>query len=98
MRAKGARLILIGHRDHQEIVGTSGEAPDQTIVVGSVEEVDELEVPDPIAACFPDADHAFALRHAGNCGSAAPAVPVDCGPARTISATRRRTARKLSRR
>ena len=44
---EGRTLILIGHRDHQEIVGTSGEAPDQTIIVGSVEEVDELEVPDP---------------------------------------------------
>jgi 4-hydroxy-3-methylbut-2-enyl diphosphate reductase len=40
-------LILIGHRDHQEIVGTSGEAPQQTVVVGSVEEVDELQVNDP---------------------------------------------------
>lgn len=40
-------LILIGHRDHQEIVGTSGEAPQQTVVVGSVEEVDELQVDDP---------------------------------------------------
>jgi len=39
-------LILIGHRDHQEIVGTSGEAPQQTVVVGSVEEVDELQVED----------------------------------------------------
>jgi len=24
-------IILIGHKDHQEIVGTSGEAPDRTI-------------------------------------------------------------------
>lgn len=40
-------LILIGHRDHQEIVGTSGEAPQQTVVVGSVKEVDELKVDDP---------------------------------------------------
>ncbi|MGH9727136.1 MAG: 4-hydroxy-3-methylbut-2-enyl diphosphate reductase [Candidatus Acidiferrales bacterium] len=40
-------LILIGHRDHQEIVGTSGEAPQQTVVVGSVEEVDELQVENP---------------------------------------------------
>ena len=29
-------IILIGHKDHQEIVGTSGEAPDRTIVVDSV--------------------------------------------------------------
>src|SRR5271163_2321625 len=49
---EGRTLILIGHRDHQEIVGTSGEAPDQTIVVGSVEEVDKLEVPDPNRLAF----------------------------------------------
>src|SRR6185437_9856435 len=45
-------LILIGHRDHQEIIGTSGEAPDRTLVVGSVEEVDRLEVPDPERLAF----------------------------------------------
>lgn len=45
-------LILIGHRDHQEIVGTSGEAPERTVVVGSVEEVDQLQVPDPKRLAF----------------------------------------------
>jgi 4-hydroxy-3-methylbut-2-en-1-yl diphosphate reductase len=40
-------IILIGHRDHQEIVGTSGEAPEQTIVVDSVAAVDALKVKDP---------------------------------------------------
>ena len=49
---EGRTLILIGHRDHQEIVGTSGEAPDQTIVVGTVEEVDQLTVPDPNRLAF----------------------------------------------
>jgi 4-hydroxy-3-methylbut-2-enyl diphosphate reductase len=49
---EGRTLLLIGHRDHQEIVGTSGEAPDQTIVVGSVEEVDQLVVPDPDRLAF----------------------------------------------
>jgi len=44
---EGRTIILIGHRDHQEIVGTSGEAPQQTLIVGSVEEVDRLKVPDP---------------------------------------------------
>jgi 4-hydroxy-3-methylbut-2-enyl diphosphate reductase len=39
-------IILIGHRDHQEIVGTSGEAPERTIVVDSVEAVDALKVED----------------------------------------------------
>jgi 4-hydroxy-3-methylbut-2-enyl diphosphate reductase len=40
-------IILIGHRDHQEIVGTSGEAPDRTLVVDSVEAVNRLKVEDP---------------------------------------------------
>src|SRR6201992_4044217 len=44
---EGRALILIGHRDHQEIIGTSGEAPDKTVVVGTVEEVDELQGSDP---------------------------------------------------
>src|SRR5450755_4029941 len=34
---EGRQIILIGHKDHQEIVGTSGEAPDQTVVVDSVD-------------------------------------------------------------
>ena len=45
-------IILIGHRDHQEIVGTSGEAPDRTLVVDSVEEVDALIVDDPDKLAF----------------------------------------------
>jgi 4-hydroxy-3-methylbut-2-enyl diphosphate reductase len=49
---EGRTLILIGHRDHQEIVGTSGEAPDQTVVVDSVEAVDRLNVSDPESLAF----------------------------------------------
>jgi 4-hydroxy-3-methylbut-2-en-1-yl diphosphate reductase len=45
-------IILIGHRDHQEIVGTSGEAPEKTVVVDSVEAVDALEVEDPNRLSF----------------------------------------------
>ena len=45
-------IILIGHRDHQEIVGTSGEAPDRTLVVDSVEAVDALRVEDPDKLAF----------------------------------------------
>ncbi|MGE5725873.1 MAG: 4-hydroxy-3-methylbut-2-enyl diphosphate reductase [Acidobacteriota bacterium] len=40
-------LILIGHRDHDEVIGTLGEAPVVTQVVGSPEDVDDLVVPDP---------------------------------------------------
>lgn len=44
---QGYSLILIGHRDHDEIEGTLGEAPDVTQVVSSAAEVDTLVVPDP---------------------------------------------------
>ncbi len=44
---QGYSLVLIGHRDHDEIEGTLGEAPNVTQVVSSVAEVDTLVVPDP---------------------------------------------------
>ena len=44
---EGYSLILIGHRDHDEVIGTLGEAPLVTQVVGSPEQVEELTVADP---------------------------------------------------
>src|SRR6204780_5771411 len=44
---EGYSLILIGHRDHDEVIGTLGEAPTVTQVVGSPEEVDSVTLPDP---------------------------------------------------
>ena len=44
---QGYSLVLIGHRDHDEIEGTQGEAPDVTQVVSTVREVANLVVPDP---------------------------------------------------
>ena len=44
---EGYSLILIGHRDHDEVIGTLGEAPLVTQVVGSPGEVESLTVPDP---------------------------------------------------
>src|SRR5512141_437043 len=43
----GYSLILIGHLNHDEIIGTLGEAPDVTQVVSSPEQVANLQVPDP---------------------------------------------------
>jgi 4-hydroxy-3-methylbut-2-enyl diphosphate reductase len=40
--AQGYQIILIGHRNHVEIIGTAGEAPDVTTVVESVEDVAQL--------------------------------------------------------
>jgi len=44
---EGYSLILIGHRDHDEVIGTLGEAPSVTQVVGSPSQVVALTVPDP---------------------------------------------------
>jgi 4-hydroxy-3-methylbut-2-en-1-yl diphosphate reductase len=44
---EGYSLILIGHRDHDEVIGTLGEAPLVTQVVGSPEQVESLTVPNP---------------------------------------------------
>ena len=44
---EGYSLILIGHKDHDEVIGTLGEAPLVTQVVGSPEQVETLDVPDP---------------------------------------------------
>ncbi|WP_190812577.1 4-hydroxy-3-methylbut-2-enyl diphosphate reductase [Saccharopolyspora pogona] len=44
---RGDTLVLIGHSGHEEVEGTLGEAPDQTVLVESVEDVGEIEVPDP---------------------------------------------------
>jgi len=44
---EGYSIILIGHEDHDEVIGTLGEAPERIIVVDSVEEVERLVLPDP---------------------------------------------------
>ncbi|MGA8937772.1 MAG: 4-hydroxy-3-methylbut-2-enyl diphosphate reductase [Acidobacteriaceae bacterium] len=44
---QGYSLVLVGHRDHEEVQGTQGEAPDVTQVVSTVEEVEKLVVKDP---------------------------------------------------
>ena len=44
---EGCSIILVGHAGHDEIVGTMGEAPENTQLVGSVEEAEKVQVPDP---------------------------------------------------
>ncbi len=44
---EGHSLVLIGHHDHDEVVGTLGEAPDVTYVISKPEEVETLNIPDP---------------------------------------------------
>jgi 4-hydroxy-3-methylbut-2-enyl diphosphate reductase len=44
---QGFQIVLIGHRDHQEVIGTMGEAPERTQVVESPADIPGLRVEDP---------------------------------------------------
>jgi 4-hydroxy-3-methylbut-2-enyl diphosphate reductase len=44
---EGHHILLIGHEGHEEVVGTTGEAPEQIQLVDGVEGAEALEVDDP---------------------------------------------------
>jgi 4-hydroxy-3-methylbut-2-en-1-yl diphosphate reductase len=46
-RREGRSLILVGHTNHEEVVGTMGEVPGAIQLVGTAEEAERVEVPDP---------------------------------------------------
>jgi 4-hydroxy-3-methylbut-2-enyl diphosphate reductase len=39
-------ILLIGHKGHEEVEGTSGEAPDKVILVDGIDDIDNIKVPD----------------------------------------------------
>jgi 4-hydroxy-3-methylbut-2-en-1-yl diphosphate reductase len=43
---EGFSIVLIGHKDHDEVIGTLGEVPDRSYLVETVDDVDRLELPD----------------------------------------------------
>ena len=43
--AEGYTIVLIGHAGHEEVVGTTGEAPDATVLVQTVDEAEALAMP-----------------------------------------------------
>jgi 4-hydroxy-3-methylbut-2-enyl diphosphate reductase len=49
---EGYTIVLVGHEGHEEVEGTTGEAPDNIVLVQSAEEVDELELEDPDHVAF----------------------------------------------
>ncbi len=44
---EGFTIVLIGHRDHDEVIGTLGEAPGNTVLVSNPADVDRLNPPNP---------------------------------------------------
>jgi 4-hydroxy-3-methylbut-2-enyl diphosphate reductase len=45
--SEGYQIVLIGHEGHEEVVGTSGQAPDHITLVDGPDDADALEVDDP---------------------------------------------------
>src|SRR3954470_4388828 len=48
----GFTILFVGHRHHDEAVGTVGEAPENVIIVESPEEADAVQVPDANKVAF----------------------------------------------
>jgi len=44
---EGRTIMLIGHAGHEEVVGTTGQAPERTVLVQSIEEARTVPVPAP---------------------------------------------------
>jgi len=43
---QGYQILLVGHEDHQEVIGTRGEAPDSIQVVESPDDIPDLKIHD----------------------------------------------------
>lgn len=48
----GYTILLIGHKDHEEIEGTYGEAPSNTIIVETESDAQNVPVADPEKVCY----------------------------------------------
>jgi 4-hydroxy-3-methylbut-2-en-1-yl diphosphate reductase len=45
--AEGYEIALIGHEGHEEVVGTTGEAPDAIVLIQTVDDAERVEFADP---------------------------------------------------
>src|SRR5258706_1188383 len=50
--ADGYTIVMIGHEGHEEVEGTTGEAPESIILIETADEVASLRVPDPDKVAF----------------------------------------------
>src|SRR5215831_443033 len=50
--ADGYTIIMVGHEGHEEVEGTTGEAPNSIVLIETADEVETLEVPDPSRVAF----------------------------------------------
>jgi 4-hydroxy-3-methylbut-2-enyl diphosphate reductase len=45
--SEGRTIVLVGHAGHEEVVGTTGQAPSGTVLVQNPQEARTLQLPDP---------------------------------------------------
>ena len=50
--ADGYTIVLVGHEGHEEVEGTTGEAPENIVLVQTEEDAERLEVSDPDKVAF----------------------------------------------
>jgi 4-hydroxy-3-methylbut-2-en-1-yl diphosphate reductase len=50
--ADGYTIVLVGHAGHEEVEGTMGEAPEQIVLIESLDDVERLEVEDPSKVAY----------------------------------------------
>ena len=50
--AEGYTIVMIGHEGHEEVEGTTGEAPESIVLIETADEVESLEVADPDKVAF----------------------------------------------
>jgi len=44
---RGWQILLIGHKNHQEVVGTQGEAPNEIQIVETIDDIPHLQIDNP---------------------------------------------------
>ena len=44
---RGATVLLVGHEEHDEVIGTRGEAPASVVVIESVADAEAVQIADP---------------------------------------------------
>jgi 4-hydroxy-3-methylbut-2-enyl diphosphate reductase len=49
---QGYTIVLVGHEGHEEVEGTTGEAPGSIVLVQTVEDAERLDVPDPSKVAY----------------------------------------------
>jgi 4-hydroxy-3-methylbut-2-enyl diphosphate reductase len=49
---QGYTIVLVGHRDHVEVQGTMGEAPEHIVIVETVADAEALNLPDPSKVAY----------------------------------------------